>query len=173
MGGYLFCGRAHIGRGRKIFDQKETPRRCFASPGRVKFGTWTGVWSGTAQTDADRGKRPVKAPAFPMRRIDAAIYGAKEHVGAITDADFRNRISPGHPREPAEIGNGNVLFAFRRRRGMLVGRLGYIIMFEVNFGGLMALTRSLTPKQDRTVQTPIECDASYRRIARQVRGGIP
>jgi hypothetical protein len=48
----------------------------------------------SANADADTRKRTIEADILPMRRVDAAIHGAKEEIRAIADADLSIGIAP-------------------------------------------------------------------------------
>ena len=81
--------------------------------------------------------------------------------------------------KPAEIGNGYSTATVQRARVLVdwkmyeIAAMGRRIGHMENIRRLMMGLHVLDGRIHRAIHTPIECDASCRRIADQIGGGIP
>ena len=113
----------------------------------------------SSHPDTDAGERAIEAAVVSFTCIDASIDGAKEHVGAIAEADFRVGVTPRHARETTQIGN-EYLPAAGRCSGMLINWMpGKGVKATVRYSLICRLMMNVCPlasEQDRSVYAPVE-----------------
>src|SRR5580692_3717618 len=125
----------------------------------------------SSDADADGNKRTIEADIFRFAFVDAAVHRAEEKVGAIAKRDLRTGRLPRHARKSAKVGNGYILVARCSATRTCYAQIVDPVFIVVR--RLMFFIHALTTEQKRSVYAPIQCDAAGRRIAEQIRGGIP
>ena len=121
--------------------------------------------------EADCREGPIKADSLSLRRIDTAVHGTEEIIGAIAKCDLRIWRLPRNACEAAQIGNSHIPAAWRS--AMRCRNVQVLVGVPIIIRGLMIFVHTLTAKQNRPVYSPVQPNAARCWIAEQICGGIP